>query len=223
MTSAPPPPARFERFRAAGHRFFARLREFIDGFGNQQNAKQDAKPQPSPFAQRPPGWRGYWSERYGEMLGHTLNLAPPFPLSQSELVAAIPRPLQEALEPAASAAEPADRDGNPAPWRVGRSVLIDLFGPVGLVFGAFALAVVAFRLVSALYGLPSLTADPEKQRQQQQQQRPLEQKQAPAPQPQQQQQQQVPAPSPQRQQVPEPTPQRQPSPLNNLPKLTPRS
>jgi outer membrane biosynthesis protein TonB len=110
------------------------------------------------LAERPPGWTGYWSVRYGQVLARTLNLEPPFTRSQTEILGAIPRPLREALDPVASVAEPLNRDGKLVAWRLARSAILDLFGPVGLVIGALALAIAVFTTAVPRLGLPPLMA-----------------------------------------------------------------
>jgi hypothetical protein len=105
---------------------------------------------------RPPGWVGHWSTRYGNVLARALHRDPPFDQPQRKLLAAIPKPLHEALDPAASAGELIDRDGNLAAWRFSRSVVLDLFGPLGLVVGALALAALSLTAASPRLGLPPL-------------------------------------------------------------------
>jgi hypothetical protein len=171
------------------------------------------------LTERPPGWAGYWSARYGQVLARTLNLEPPITRSQTEILGAIPRPLREVLDPVASVAEPTNRDGKLVAWRLTRSAILDLFGPIGLVFGALALAIVSFTIAVPRLGLPPLMAPaalpqppPSQQKQQPgppQAEAPLEQReqqglQQPSDQPQQQQQQQqnqapVTGPTPQQQ------------------------
>lgn len=192
----------------------AALRRFATAAEARRAAIQTQKESDAAaFARRPPGWRGYWSARYGEVLARTLNLSVPFTRSQSEMLAAIPRPLQETLDPVASLAEPMDRDGRPARWRLARSTLLELFGPLGLAVGAVVLALVALRLAIALWDLPPLTAPRSPQPQKQEVQRPSNPLQPPPQQqrPQQQQPQQQQQPPPQQQQQ-QPQPQQQPLP-----------
>jgi hypothetical protein len=155
------------------------LRHAIDALRTATGRRESA----ASYAERPPGWTGHWSARYGAVLARTLELAPPITASQSETLAAIPRPLHEALDPVASLAEPTDRAGKAARWRLTRSALFDLLGPAGLTVGALVAAAVALKLVIALFGLPRLAAPPPLLQQQQQQQlqqqpqRPLQQQQ----------------------------------------------
>lgn len=110
------------------------------------------------FGRRPPGWIGHWSARYGEVLARTINLNPPYTQTQSELLAEIPQPMREALDPVASVAEPMDRDGKLRAWRFARSAIFDFFGPIGIVVGVLAFAVVTFATAVRLLGLPPLMA-----------------------------------------------------------------
>ena len=112
----------------------------------------------SAFRKRPPGWLGHWSTRYGEVLGRSLNLAPPFMLAQNELLSAIPQPMREALDSVASDAEPMDRDGRLVAWRLMRSAMLDLFGPVGVTIGALVLSATAFNLAIQRLDLPPFLA-----------------------------------------------------------------
>src|SRR5262249_14832227 len=114
------PPSWGERARGAVNRRADTIVKFIERLGTSKppsNPEQKPGVSASPFARRPTDWTGYWSAR----------------------------PLQEALDPVASRAEPTDRDGRPARWRLSRSPLFALLRPAGLEVGALALAVVAFR------------------------------------------------------------------------------
>ena len=153
--SEPPPPSWADRVRGAVRRVMDTLDKLIDRL-RAWKARERPPTSVSSFAQRPPDWTGYWSPRYGTVLARTLNLAPPIDASQREMLAVIPRPLQETFDPVASLAEPMDRAGRPARWRLARSSLFALLGPVGLAVGGLALAVVAFRVVIAVSGLPPL-------------------------------------------------------------------
>jgi hypothetical protein len=152
-----PPPSNDapDDIRAAVARFFGPLREAIE---QTERDLQTRIKRAAALAERPPGWAGHWSARYGQVLARTLNLEPPFTRSQSEMLGAIPRPLREALDPVASVAEPVDRDGKLVAWRLARSAILDLFGPIGLVLGALALAIVAFTIAVPRLGLPPLMA-----------------------------------------------------------------
>jgi hypothetical protein len=110
------------------------------------------------FGERPTGWFGHWSARYGEVFARTIYLSPPFEQPQNELLAGMPHPFDEALDPVASVAEPADRDGKLPAWRLTRSPVFDLFGPVGLVIGGLAFALVCFNMAIPLLNLPPLMA-----------------------------------------------------------------
>jgi hypothetical protein len=125
--------------------------------------------------------------RYGTLLARALNLSPPIKESQSRLLSLIPRPLNEALDPAASTAELIDRDGNRV-VRLSHSVALDLFGPLGLLLGTLALVTAAVTIAVPRLGLPPLTAsvktsqpgkDTQPQQHQQQQQQQQQQRQQP--------------------------------------------
>jgi hypothetical protein len=160
--------------RAALQRFLKYLSDLAAT--KPEKPAPEPEPESSRFASRPAGWRGHWSVRYGEVLARTLRIYPPDWPPQDELVAAIPRPLQEALDPVASLAEPTDRDGKLLRWRLPRSAAFDLFGPLGLIVGTLALAVVTLWLAIPLFGLPPLTAPAVAPQQLQQQQPPPEAK-----------------------------------------------
>lgn len=156
-----PPPSNDapDEIRAAVARFFA---PFVKAWRevNEQTERdlQTRVKREAALAERPPGWAGHWSARYGQVLARTLNLEPPFTGSQSEMLGAIPRPLREALDPVASVAEPRHRDVKLVAWRLARSAILDLFGPIGLVLSALALAIVAFTIAVPRLGLPPLMA-----------------------------------------------------------------
>ena len=79
-------------------------------------------------------------------------------LAQNELLSAIPQPMREALDPVASDAEPMDRDGRLVAWRLMRSAMLDLFGPVGVTIGALVLSATAFNLAIQRLDLPPFLA-----------------------------------------------------------------
>ena len=154
-----------------------RFLKYLSGFAKGESEKRpEPEPEPSQFASRPPGWTGHWSVRYGEVLARTLKVYPPYWPRQQELLAAIPRPLQEALDPVASPAEPTDRDGNLLRWRLTRSAVLDFFGPLGLIVGALSLGIAALWIAIPLAGLPPLTAPAGSPPQLQQQQPPADKK-----------------------------------------------
>jgi hypothetical protein len=103
---------------------------------------------------RPEGWSGYWSARYGRVFTRTLERYPPFDRSQREMLESVPRPMNEALEPAASSAEPADREGRRLPWVIERSTIHDLFGWPGLVIGVLLLSIAAVSVAAQVLGQP---------------------------------------------------------------------
>ena len=158
------------------------------------------------LAERPPGWAGHWSARYGQVLARTLNLEPPFAWSQTEMLGAIPRPLREALDPVASVAEPMSRNGKLVAWRLARSVILDLFGPIGLVIGALAIAIVAFTIAVPRLGLPPLMAPAAAPQPQSPQVQPQPQTQPPPQAQPQQRQQELQQQQQQQNQAPEPAP-----------------
>jgi hypothetical protein len=153
------PPDALDYIRASFARFFA---PFTKAWrkANEQNKRerQTRLKQAAVLAERPPGWAGHWSARYGQVLARTLKFEPPFTRSQNEMLGAIPRPLREALDPVASVAEPVDRDGNLVARRLARSAILDLFSPIALVFGVLVFAIVAFTIAVPRLGLPPLTA-----------------------------------------------------------------
>lgn len=159
MRATPPSNDALDYIRASFARFFAPLTKAWRE-ANEQNKRdrQTRLKQAAVLAERPPGWAGHWSARYGQVLARTLKLEPPFTRSQSEMLGAIPRPLREALDPVASVAEPMDRDGKLVARRLARSAILDLFSPIALVFGALVLAIVAFTIAVPRAGLPPLTA-----------------------------------------------------------------
>jgi len=130
----------------------------IFGLINRFRATRKTEIAARDFGKRPSGWLGHWSVQYGKVLAGTIRVYPPFSQIQGELLAGIPRPLHEALDPVASTAEPMDRDGKLLAWRLTRSATFDLLGPVGIVIGALALAIVAFSIAVPLLNLPPLTA-----------------------------------------------------------------
>src|SRR6266478_7344155 len=73
-------------------------------------------------------------------------------------ISAIPEPMREALDPVASDAEPMDRDGRLVAWRLMRSAMLDLFGPVGVTIGALVLSATAFNLAIQRLDLPPFLA-----------------------------------------------------------------
>jgi hypothetical protein len=160
---------------------------------------------------RPEGWTGHWSARYGRIFTRTLERYPPFERTEREMLESVPRPMNETLDPAASSAELAGRDGHRLPWALLRSTSYDLLGWPGIVISTLLLAAVVFVLATRLPGLPPLIPPV----QQQQQQQPLQQQpqqQQPQPQPQPQQQQFNPADNKAPPNLP--VPPSQPSPLN---------
>lgn len=104
--------------------------------------------------QRPAGWIGHWSEHYGRVLSRALTQNPPFDRPVRVVLADAPRPLQEALDPVVSVAEPQDRDGRKLAWRWDRSLTADLLGPIGVVLGSLTLAAVLFSTAVDLLDLP---------------------------------------------------------------------
>jgi hypothetical protein len=119
------------------------------------------------FWARPDGWVGHWSKRYGQVLARTFGARPPLDASAQELVAYVPHPFSEALDPLASAAEPVDRDGRVLTWRWERSVTRDLLGVSGVALGIAGLLVIAALTLLRLAGPPP-TATPSVPGQQQQ-------------------------------------------------------
>jgi hypothetical protein len=185
MTDRRPPPSKDapDDTRAAVARFFA---PFVKAWrrANEQTERdrETRLKRAADLAERPLGWAGHWSARYRQVLARTLNLEPPFTRSQTEMLGAIPRPLREALDPVASVAEPMDRDGTLVAWRLARSAILDLLGPIGLVIGAIAIAIVAFTIAVPRLGLPPLMAPaaaPQPAPAQQKQPGPPEQQQSP--------------------------------------------
>ncbi len=112
-------------------------------------------------SRRPKGWAGHWSAIYNETLRRTFERYPPYPFPIGELIANAPRPFEEALEPAASAAEPTDRSGARLPWRWWRSATYDLFGVTGLVVGILSAAAVAASMLVSALNLPPLLPVPD--------------------------------------------------------------
>lgn len=106
---------------------------------------------------RPEGWSGRWSARYGRIFSRTLERYPPFDRSEREMLDSVPRPMHEALDPVASGAEPTDREGRRLPWTPAESMTYDLLGWPGIAIGAVLLSVVAFWLAARVSNLPSLT------------------------------------------------------------------
>jgi hypothetical protein len=156
-----PPPSHngLDDIKAAIARVFAPLvKAWREAYEEREQKRRARLGRAAAYAKRPPGWSGHWSERYGRVLVRTLNLEPPFTQSQSEMLGAIPRPLQEALDAAASVAEPMDREGNLVAWRLARCTTLDFFGPAGLALAALALAIVAFTIVVPRLGFPPLMA-----------------------------------------------------------------
>jgi hypothetical protein len=105
---------------------------------------------------RPAGWSGHWSARYGRVFTRALERYPPFHRSEREMLDSVPRPMNEALDPVASSAEPTDREGRRLPWTPARSMTWDLLGWLGIAIGAVLLSVVACSLAARVFGLPPL-------------------------------------------------------------------
>src|SRR6185369_5435911 len=76
---------------------------------------------------RPPGWLGWWSERYAHVIDRYLFPRRPFEATElaRALAAAPPMPFAETLDPIATDGEPRDRDGTLLPWRFARSATSD--------------------------------------------------------------------------------------------------
>jgi hypothetical protein len=112
---------------------------------------------------RPEGWSGHWSARYGRIFSRTLERYPPFDRSEREMLDSVPRPMNEALDPVASSAEPTDREGRRLPWTPAGSMTYDLLGWPGIAIGAVLLSVVAFSMAVRVSNLPSLTPPAQQQ------------------------------------------------------------
>jgi hypothetical protein len=125
----------------------------VRGFFAPGPFKPEAKFDPG---RRPAGWVGHWSTQYGRVLAYTLTEDPPFQQPVREVIASAPQPLREALDPVASAAEPADRDGRRLSWRWARSTTADLFGRFGVALGCVSAAIMIWTIVAPRLDLPPL-------------------------------------------------------------------
>ena len=112
---------------------------------------------------RPAGWSGHWSARYGRFFSRTLERYPPFDRSEREMLDSVPRPMNEALDPVASSAEPTDREGRRLPWTLAGSTTYDLLGWPGIAIGVVLLSAVAFSLAARVSNLPPLTPPAQQQ------------------------------------------------------------
>ncbi len=101
---------------------------------------------------RPEGWRGHWSRRYALALERAFGIRQPLDASLTADIAAATTFTRAALEPLPSGAEPADREGQPLPWRWERSLARDMLWPWGA--GVAAASVLLGLLIILSTALP---------------------------------------------------------------------